>query len=185
MFRQPFGRPLRRVQVGSIPPALQRANQLMASGHYTEAAVIFEQFANGAMARNGPRAPWFFLQAGQARLLAGQVPAGMAHIQQGLALFAARDQFQRLYHAGMRFVAGLKTRGLTDETKQLEDYLKTTLPAGFVPGPGTGSGLGKPKPVLPTNCPGCGGPIRSDEVEWADELTAECPYCGSAVRAQG
>jgi hypothetical protein len=183
MFRRPFGRPLRRIQVGSVPPALQRANQLMASGHYDEAAVIFEQFASGALARNGPRAAWFSLQAGQARLQAGQVQAGMVHIQQGLALFARRGQFQRLYHAGMRFTAELKARSLPAEAKQIEDYLKTSLPAGFTPGPGTGTG--KPKPVLPTNCPGCGGPIRSDEVEWVDDVTAECPYCGSAVRAQG
>ncbi len=178
MFRRPF----QRVQVGSIPPALQRANQLMVSGHYSEAASIFEQFAKGALARNGPRAPWFFLQAGQARLLGGQVPAGMAHIQQGLALFAGRGQFQRLFHAGMRFEAELKARGLAAEAAQIEAYLKTTLPAGFTPG--AGAGPAKPRPVLPTNCPGCGGPIRSDEVEWVDEVTAECPYCGSAVRVQ-
>ena len=183
MFRRPLGRSIRRIQVGSIPPALQRANQLMASGQYVEAAVIFENFANGALTRNGPRAPWFFLQAGQARLQAGQVPAGMAHLQHGLSLFAMVGRFQRLYHAGMRFLAELKVRGLTAEAKQIEDYFKTTLPAGFVPIPETG--VEKHKALLPTNCPGCGGPIRSDEVEWADELTAECPYCGSAVRAQG
>ena len=182
MFRRPLGRPLRRAMVGNIPPALQRANQLMAAGQYSGAAEIFEQFARGALARNGPRAPWFFLQAGHARILAGQVPVGMADFQQGLSLFAARGQFQKLYRAGMRFVAELRARGLTAEAKQIEDYLKTTLPAGFTAEPG--SGRGKPKPVLPTNCPGCGGPIRSDEVEWADDVTAECPYCGSAVRAE-
>ncbi len=183
MFRRPLGRPFRRIQVGSIPPALQRANQLMASGQYTLAADIFEQFANGALARNGPRAPWFFLQAGQARLLAGLVPAGMAHLQQGLALFAGRGQFQRLYYAGMRFTTELKARGLTAEAEQIENYVKTTLPAGFALAPTRG--LEKPRPVLPTACPGCGGPLRSDEVEWVDAVTAECPYCGSAVRAQG
>ena len=46
-----FGRPLRCIQVGSILPALQRANQLMASGHYVEAAGIFGQFSRGALAR--------------------------------------------------------------------------------------------------------------------------------------
>jgi hypothetical protein len=183
MFRRPFGRSLRRIQVGNIPPALQRANQLMTSGQYVEAAGIFEQFAKGALARNGPRAPWFFLQAGQARLLTGQIPAGLAHIQQGLELFTQRGQLQRLHHAGMRFVTELKARNLISEAKQIEDYLKANLPAGFVPAPGPN--LGKPKPILPTACPGCGGPLRSDEVDWADELTAECPYCGSSVRAQG
>jgi Zn finger protein HypA/HybF involved in hydrogenase expression len=71
---------------------------------------------------------------------------------------------------------------LTAEAKQIEDFLKATLPGSFVAGVGTSAE--KPKPILPTNCPGCGGPIRSDEVEWADEVTAECPYCGSAVRAE-
>lgn len=72
MFRRPLRRSLRRFPLGMIPPALQRANQLMASGQYAEAAGIYEQFAS----------------------------------------------------------------------------------------------------------------LRSDEVECADEMTPECPYCGSAVRAQ-
>ena len=182
MFRRPFGRPMRRILAGNIPPALQRANQLLAAGQYASAAEIFEQFARGALARNGPRAPWFFLQAGRARILAGQVSAGMAHLQQGLALLATRGQVQQLYRAGTRVVAELNAHGLTAEGKQIEEYLKTTLPAGFVPAPGPGAG--KPRPILPTNCPGCGGPIRSDEVEWVDDVTAECPYCGSAVRAE-
>lgn len=182
MLRRPFGLPVGRVEVGAIPPALRRANQLMASGQYVEAAGIFEQFANGALSRNGPRAPWFLLQAGHARILAGQVPAGMEHIQRGLALFTMRGQLQRMNHAGLRFVIELKAQGLTAEVNQIENYLKTNLPAGFVSGIGTSAG--KPRPVLPTTCPGCGGPIRSDEVEWNDELTAECPYCGSVIRVQ-
>jgi hypothetical protein len=155
----------------------------MTSGQFAEAAIIFKKFADGSLDRNGPRAPWFFLRAGQAWLLAGQVPVGMASIQQGLSLFAGRGQFQRLNQAGMRFVSELAARGLTAEAKQIEDYLKTTLPAGFVPA--TGGNLEKSKPALPTVCPGCGGPIHSNEVEWTDELTAECPYCGRAMRAQG
>ena len=182
MFRRALGRPMRRTMIGSVPPALQRANQLLAGGQYEAAAEIFEQFAGGALARNGPRAPWFFLQAGHARILAGQVPAGMAHLRQGLALIAGRGQYQRLYHAGMRFATELKARGKPVEAKEIEDYLKTSLPAGFAPG--SGPAAGKPKPVLPTTCPGCGGPVRSDEVEWVDDVTAECPYCGSVVRAE-
>jgi hypothetical protein len=183
MFRRRIGGSLRRAQVGGIPTALQRANQLMAAGNYAESAGIFEQFANGALARNGPRAPWFLLQAGQARILAGQAAEGVAHIQQGLSLFAKRGQFQKLQYTGMRFVTELKARGMTAEAQQIEQTLKATLPAGFVPG--SGPGAEKPRPVLPTTCPNCGGTVRSDEVEWVDELTAECPYCGSSVRAQG
>ncbi|MBI4771264.1 MAG: hypothetical protein HY784_12865, partial [Chloroflexi bacterium] len=36
---------------------------------------------------------------------------------------------------------------------------------------------------LPAHCPQCGSPLHPDEVEWLDERTAECEYCGSVVRA--
>ncbi len=182
MFRRPFARPIRHGPAGEIPPALQRANQLMAAGQYAQAAEIFEQFAQRALARNGPRAPWFFLQAGQARLLAGETQAGMAHLRQGLALFATRGQWAKFLQSGTRLISELYSRGSAAEAKQIEDYIQATLPPGLAAG--LGIGAEKTRPILPTNCPGCGGPLRSDEVEWVDEVTAECPYCGSAVRAE-
>ncbi len=181
MFRRRLSRPFGRGIGGRVPSALQKANRLMAAGNYAAAAEIFEQFAQAATARNGPRAPWFFLQAGQARLLAGEVPAAMTHLRQGLALLASRGQFQRLAHAGMRFVTELKARGLSTQAQEIEAYLKSALPKGFTAR--TEPVMDQARHLLPTNCPGCGGPIRPDEVEWADEVTAECPYCGSAVRA--
>jgi hypothetical protein len=181
MFRRGMNRPLRRAMMADITPALQRANQLMAAGQYAEAASIFEQFARGALQRNGPRAPQFFLEAGRARVLAGQVPAGVALLKQGMTIIANRGNFQRLTNVGRRFVDELNQRGLKAEATDIEAWLKQTIPGGFAPGPATGSA--KPR-LLPTNCPGCGGPLHADEVEWSDEATAECPYCGSAVRAE-
>jgi hypothetical protein len=182
MFRRPFGRPMRRPQGVDMPPALRRAHELMAIGEYAAAAENFELFARGAVQRGGPRAPIFLLQAGRCRILAGHVPVGMNHIQQGLSIFAARGQTAELQRAGIRIVAELNERGLGTEATQIEAYLKTSIPADFSARPG--SGAAKPKRVLPTNCPGCGGPIRSDEVEWVDEATADCPFCGSPIRAE-
>jgi hypothetical protein len=181
MFRRGMNRPLRRAMMAEIPPALKRANQLMAAGQYAEAAAIFEQFANGALQRNGPRAPQFFLQAGRARALAGQVPVGVAHFKQGMTIIANRGNFQHLQKAGNRIVNELNQRGLKAEAADLEAWLKQTLPGGFVAG--SVSGPAQPR-RLPTNCPGCGGPLHADEVDWSDDVTAECPYCGSAVRAE-
>ncbi|MGD0751743.1 MAG: hypothetical protein ABSA23_10065 [Anaerolineales bacterium] len=83
IFRRLFEHPLVRVQMGSIPPALQRATLMMASVHNVEAAGIFENSANSAISRAGRRNTWFLLQAGHTRLLAGQVPLGIPQIQQG------------------------------------------------------------------------------------------------------
>jgi hypothetical protein len=32
--------------------------------------------------------------------------------------------------------------------------------------------------LLPSICPGCGGPIRGHEVKWTGPQSADCPYCG-------
>jgi len=181
MFRRrgvirPFGRP----NFGGIPPALRRVNDLMAAGDYTGAAGGFEGLAQGAVARNGPRAPFLLIQAGRMRILAGQVPVGMTHLQQGLDLFRSRGQWQRYRNWSLRITGELSQRGLTDQARQFEADLKTNLPAGFI----SPADQGKAKQSLPTHCPGCGGPLHADEVEWTDEITAECQYCGSAVRAE-
>lgn len=133
-FVRPFGRP----PISDIPPALRRANELLANGNYPCAAQAYEELARGAVTRNGPRAPLLLLQAGRMHILAGQIPLGMTHLQQGLGLFAARGQWQQFRNSGQRLVVELSQRGLTEQAKQIETSLKTSLPAGFVPGPEVG-----------------------------------------------
>ena len=106
-FVRPFGRP----PIPDIPPALRRANELMAMDDYPGAAQAFEELARGAVSRNGPRAPWLLIQAGRMRILAGQVPLGMTHLQQGLGLFAARGQWQQFSNTSQRIMAELSQRG--------------------------------------------------------------------------
>ena len=181
MFRRGgFARPFGRHPIPDIPPALRRANELMAIGDYTGAAHAFEEMARGALARNGPRAPLLLLQAGRMRILAGEVPVGMTHLQQGLALYAAGGQWIRFRNSGQRLVAELSQRGLAEQAGQIEATLRSSLPAGFVPA----FGPENTHRILPVNCPGCGGPLHADEIEWMDDITAECPYCGSAVRTE-
>ncbi|HEX9117672.1 MAG TPA: hypothetical protein VGA61_16500, partial [Anaerolineae bacterium] len=70
--------------------------------------------------------------------------------------------------------------------QQLTDYLKELVP-GFgqgVPGGGKPAPAPSPRRVLPTHCPGCGAPLRPDEVDWLDEMTATCEYCGSPVHGE-
>ena len=167
----------------NIPPALRRANELMSAGNYAEAADIFDQFARGAEMRNGPRAPQFFLQAGRCRILAGQVPAGMIALKHGLSMLAARGDYQHLHNAGNRVVAELKQHNLTAQAAEIEALLTQAIPAGTLPVVDAGATPEK-KRLLPTRCPSCGGSLVTDEAVWLDEATAECPYCGSGVRAE-
>lgn len=182
MFRRrPFVRPFRRAVMPTVPPALMRANELLAAGNYQAAAEAYEQLARGAQTRGLPHDAQLFLQAGRCRILAGQVPAAMTDLKQGLTLLAQRGNWPRFQNAARRAIADLNQRGLTAETAEIEALLKGALPASFVAEAAAGPA---PKRRLPTTCPACGAPLHADEVEWSDEFTAECPYCGGAVRAE-
>ena len=180
-MRRTFRRHIRKTLAHEVPPILQEANFVFSKGEYGRAAELFERIAEGADARGGPRAPLFHLQAGRSRIFAGQIKLGMPSLKRGLELLAERKQFPRLHDAGQRVIAELNERGLNSEVTDIEILLKTHLPSN--PALETQATSTK-KPILPTHCPSCGAAMKPDEVEWLDEITAECGYCGSPVREE-
>lgn len=179
-MRRMFRRNIRKTLAQEVPPVLQEANFAFDKGEYGRAGELFERIAATADARGGPRAPIFYLQAGRARVFAGQTALGMPSLKRGLELLAQRGQFPRLHQAGGRVISELNERGLKDEASEIETFLKTRLPSGSLL---DSAKTPSRRPVLPTHCPSCGTALRPEEVEWLDEVTAECDYCGSPVRA--
>jgi len=175
-MRRMFRRGRRRGFTQTVPPILQEANMAFEKGEFGRAAEMYERIAQTAEGRGGPRAPMFHLQAGRARTYAGQASLGIPSLKRGLELLAQLKQFSRLNLAGERVVNELNERGLVQEASEINVWLKSVLPntSSFNPQ--------MQRPVLPTHCPSCGGPLRPDEVEWLDKITAECIYCGSPVR---
>lgn len=178
-MRRIFRRHIRKTLAQNVPPVLQEANFAFDKGEYGRAGELFEQIAKAADARGGPRAALFHLQAGRARVLAGQIKLGMPSLKRGLELLAQRGQLRKLHQAGERVIAELNDRGLTSEAAEIESLLMKLAPE--LPGMESPPTPAK-RPTLPTRCPSCGAAIRQDEVEWLDNATAECAYCGSPVR---
>lgn len=180
MRRRPFRRPFRRSGPLRIPPELQYANELMDAGHHTQAAIAFEKISRRADTRHGPRAPIFHLRAGHAYFLSGDAESGMPHLQKGLRSIAAQGKWDALQRFGQRAIDQLNELGFPAQAQEISNYFSETLPEN--------SASTQPKPLqtptLPTQCPGCGGPVRTDEVSWIDQLTAECIYCGSSIREE-
>lgn len=152
----------------------------MSAGDFAGAASALEQLARAAEARGGPRAPFFYIQTGRARLMAGQIPAAIESLERGLGLFATRGQFGKVINFGTRVSAELSQGGFAKEATQITAYVKTLVP-NMAQSPGARTGK---HPSLPTNCPGCGAPIHPDDLEWIDEITASCAYCGTPVRGK-
>ena len=187
MFRRRFFRPGGR-GLGPMPhPMLQRANELMAINDFAGAALAYEELAQAAKARMGPAAPHLYLQAGRARILAGQVPVGIVHIKQALSLFVERGEWEKFYRNRRRAVAELYRLELGEEANKLSSFLSDKIPDGMEEASQVGSivtgRVERRKAILPAKCQGCGAPLRSDEVEWVDEVSAECPFCGSIARS--
>jgi hypothetical protein len=182
MFRR---RPLRRRFTGPVPPRrraalkrLQRAHQLMSEGSFKEAGRIFEELAEGAAKRRIPRAPQLFLQAGQAFIKAGEHPHGIELLRRGLHLMERMGQYRRLPAASQRVLAELEALGFTEEREALETEIQEMLSQHGISLSATSQ---QEKPRLPGKCPQCGGTVHPQEVEWIDERTASCDYCGSIL----
>ena len=180
-MRRRFRREIRKTLAADVPPVLQEANFVFDKGEYGRAAELFEQIAQVADARGGPRAPLFHLQAGRSRILAGQASLGMPSLKRGLEILSQRKQFPQLEKAGSRVMAELNEQGLKNEAADIEMWLKSIilLSPAF-----DADGVPAKRPVLPTHCASCGAGLRPDEVEWLDDFTAECAYCGNPVRVE-
>ncbi|MBI5963509.1 MAG: hypothetical protein HY863_08565 [Chloroflexi bacterium] len=161
------------------PPALRRAQGFMETGNYLQALQIFEQLAHRSEQNFPERSPFLFLQAGRAAILSGQTKTGVAHIRRGLTIFASQGRIPRMRAFGQRAIDELRARGLNAEAEEIASLLDTNAPQEIPTSPTPAK-----KPILPTHCPSCGGAVRPDEIEWLDNVTAECAYCGSPVRKE-
>jgi hypothetical protein len=118
------------------------------------------------------------MEAGRAAILSGQIQIGMAHLRHGLTIFASQGRIHRMRVFGQRAVDELKARGLSNEAEEIASLLNGYHPKEI----STVQPATTKRPILPTHCPSCGAAVRPDEVEWLDDVTAECDYCGSPVR---
>lgn len=174
-----------------LPPiarqALVRANDLMASGQFAEAAVIFDRLSAEAQQRGMLiRAADLALQASRAYFAANVVEAALERAEQALRLFAAGGRPGRIPVVLPRMTAVLRQRGYDTQAERLEqEAARVFSEVGIafdeamrgIPQPVTG-----PRGTLPARCEGCGAPLIPDEVEWHDAHTAECPYCGTLAK---
>ncbi len=181
MFRRRGQHQFRRGGMGrqDVPPELQHANQLMVAGDYAGAASTFKGLAQGAENLFPRRAPILYMEAGRAAVLGGDVKTGIASLRLGLTMLASQGRHHRMRMLGQRAIEELKARGLNAEAQEIANFLGASLPNQL---PAESAPV--ERPILPTHCPSCGGTVNPDEIEWIDDVTAECDYCGSPLRGE-
>lgn len=163
-----------------VPPALQHAHRLMEQGDYAGAEIAFHDLAQKAEDRFPERAPFLHIQAGRAALLNNDGKRAVARFRSGLTMLGTQQRYHRVHRIGGRIVGELRERGFDAEADEVESVLGNNIPVPV----GKEADVPQKRAILPTHCPSCGAAVRSDEVEWLDDVTAECDYCGSPVRAE-
>ncbi len=180
-FRR-LSRSLFGIGAGVMSPALlqemARANTLLTGGQFDEAADLFEQLASGVEERGRPRrAGHLFGEAALALAMAGQAAQAVTFARQGVNLLQMAGRPRQAWRLADRVAAALRARGFNAEADSL-------LMPGGAPAPEMAMPAPTPPPrTLPAKCPHCSGAVRSDEVDWVDESSAECAFCGGVIKA--
>jgi hypothetical protein len=188
----PPRRPPRRGRSYGLPGApaladialkdLRRAHTLMERGDHANAAVLLERQARDA----GDRglllpAAHLHLQAGRARLLAGESEVGEKHIRRGLEILANTGDPRRLAKSGnliLKDLARLDQLTLAEEIRVwLGPALADTAGAGKILDPVNAHF------TLPLKCPQCGAILRAEDIEHEKSGSPLCVYCGSLIDA--
>lgn len=183
MFRRPM-RPLRRAAMHPNPVVLQtiaRANNLLAQGKPNDAAQIFERLAQEAEQRGLTKpAANAHAQTALAYATAKNETAALTHARAALTQFVQLSMAQRAMTFYNNIVQKLRENGMSNAgdalAREFGDQIKTLSAQG--------AGTAAPRGRLPSKCPHCAGPARSDEVEWIDAQSAECVYCGGVIHTE-
>ncbi|MBL8056484.1 MAG: hypothetical protein JNK29_07280 [Anaerolineales bacterium] len=162
---------------------LVEANRRLAAGDFAGAAPLYAELGQqAAHAGQFRRAVELHLGAAEAYARARDEQRTLTEAQAALAWLKRLGRDRRAARLGARIAASLRAAGLPAAADAL-----LTEAANF-----TGSAVeteAEPEPApaargrLPTACPQCGAPVRSDSVEWIDALSAECAYCGATLAA--
>ena len=172
MFRRPR-RPFRPMP-GRIPPRavvhqqmLRSAFQAQESDDPAALATTFAQLAAQAARDGHPRqAANLHVQSAHRWLDANNTENAQTQADYATAMFTELGMEKRLQEFQTRFEAHKLQPG-----KPMKEILNEKL-----------TEKSAPAKSLPATCSQCGAPVRSDEVEWIDNQSAECGFCGSVIK---
>ncbi len=178
MFRRPFRRMLRRPMLPANPIVVQavaRANQLLANGNAAEAAQIFARLAQEAESRGRPKlAANGHAQAAHAFAHARDEANTLAHARIALNWFLQLQMLGRAANFFGAITQALRATGMKAAAELQKEFGDRVASAPTI----------APRGRLPGKCPQCAAPVRSDEVDWIDNDSAECNYCGSVMQTE-
>lgn len=186
MWRRGMIPPFRRSRLGRAGianPKLLEANRLFENGDYADAAEIYEDLAEKAVARQIPQSPHLFLMAGTARMKVDEIQSAVVLYKKGLELLLERKKWDHLRKASENTINRLKNNGFKEQAAELQTWLEALIPTDVKAMPiwtESTDAFTVNTRKLPAHCPTCGGPVNPKELEWFG-ANANCNYCGTLL----
>jgi hypothetical protein len=187
-FRRPIRRPrlarrlLRNVLPDEYQNELRQAHHLMETGDYQQASTLFWRLAEIAEKRNLPgRAPFLFIQAGRAFSLSGNSKMAKSGLIHGFELLVASNRWRALNDISNRVLQELNNSNKPELAAAIEAWIKENVPENVNLTPPQSVPSTSTRPGLPAKCPYCGASVSPVDVDWLDETSAACNYCGSVI----
>jgi hypothetical protein len=164
----------------SWPQRVQKAGERVADGEVIEGATDFAALAADAdTAQLRRRSANLRVQAAMAYVRAGNGPEALSAAVKALNTLRDLD----LYHRAVGFYMTLTQAVEARKLARTLDALRTEFSHQAVILTGEMRKYPLPARKLPTYCPGCDLPMRTDAVDWITPMRAECDYCGTVVDA--
>lgn len=171
-------RPFRRSIVQPAERAMLRARRFIQIGQFGKAAALLAELADQVNAAGRYKAAAeLHARAAHCYVEAGIASAAQAEAEFALAFFQQAGLPGRMAHFQQAITRRLQAHGL----QAVADALQARF--GVQEAPAQPAVL-NPRRILPAACPQCGAPLRRDEMEWIDERSGECAYCGAVIEAQ-
>lgn len=164
-----------------------RAHEAIQNGDYVTAEEMFIRV--GALAAGHQRfrrAGHLYVQAARAALAGGNLTQATAHADKAIAAFVKSGDLPLAVHVMNRLADHFARKGHEAEASALREKLNARLleinadPASVRPYH-KAAPAEKPR-ELPAQCDACLGPVRPDEVQWLNETSASCAYCGNTLK---
>lgn len=179
MFRRPMRRVVRQFVVNEMQTnEVMRANQLLQSGRFDQAAMEYFQLANKLERIGKPRqSANMHAQAALAWAKAGNEERALNQANIALRQFTLLRMPRRIYEFKTEFEQTLHPGKTANPVPPAPELEYSAIKVAATPGVKTLRGK------LTEVCPKCGAPVRSDEVEWIDDTSAECDFCGAIIQS--
>lgn len=158
--------------------AIGAAHAAEAAGRHDEAAERFAEIAARAGQRGMPGvAMHLALQGARNRAQAGHEDAAVADAVVAIGHAAAMVNRSKAANRFGVLVERLRANGKASAADRIDAELRTRLgtAARAAPAATVNRALRR---HLPTHCPTCSGPVASDKVQFEDDGSADCAYCG-------